>query len=210
GNIVFSSTCATYGIPETMPITEQTPQAPINPYGESKLMFERALRWFKACHGIRHVALRYFNAAGADYGTGARHDPETRIIPLALLAVLGRIPFFQVFGDDYDTPDGTCIRDYVHVTDLAEAHKLALEHLRGGGESLQLNLGTGHGTSVLKVIAAVERITGKDVPYVISPRRAGDPAVLVANSARAEIALGWRTRRDLDDIIRSAWEWRRP
>jgi len=206
-DIVFSSTCATYGIPDTIPITEHTPQTPVNPYGESKRMFETALRWFAECHGIRHINLRYFNAAGADFGIGAQHNPETRLIPLALFSALGRTSALKIFGNDYETPDGTCIRDYIHVTDLAEAHRLAVLHLKENGSSESLNLGNGIGTSVLEIIHAAEKVTGIPVPHEFYPRRSGDPAALVAEISRVKKILNWAPRRDLNEIIRSAWEW---
>jgi UDP-glucose-4-epimerase GalE len=209
GRIVFSSTCATYGIPETVPIPESARQLPVNPYGETKLAVERALHWYEA-HGLRSVALRYFNAAGADSDgeIGERHEPETHLIPLVLQAALGERPFVEVYGTDYPTPDGTAIRDYVHVEDLAAAHVAALGHLAAGGESLMLNLGTGSGHSVREVIAAVERISGRTVPYRAAPRRPGDPPVLVADARLAAMRLGWRARAsDLDTLIRTALAW---
>jgi UDP-arabinose 4-epimerase len=211
-SIVFSSTCATYGVPESMPIAESTPQRPVNPYGESKLMIERMLYWLSQAHGLGYAALRYFNAAGDDPDgeTGEDHDPETHLIPLVLEAALGRRAAVQIFGTDYPTPDGTPIRDYIHVTDLADAHVLALQHLLAGKPSIALNLGTGTGYSVREVIAAAERVTGRTVPRRESPRRAGDPAVLVADARRAREVLGWTPRLSgLDDILASAWAWHR-
>jgi UDP-arabinose 4-epimerase len=209
-HIVFSSTCATYGTPERVPIAEDTPQRPVNPYGESKLMIERALHWYGAAYGITHAALRYFNAAGADPDgeIGEAHDPETHLIPLVLDAALGRRAQIDIFGTDYPTPDGSAIRDYIHVQDLAEAHVAAIRHLLDGGASLQLNLGTGTGQSVRAVIDAAERITGRPIPRREAPRRPGDPAALVADPARAKEVLGWSARiSDLDTIIATAWAW---
>jgi UDP-arabinose 4-epimerase len=209
-HIVFSSTCATYGTPERVPIAEETPQRPVNPYGESKLMVERALHWYGEAHGIRYAALRYFNAAGADPEgeIGEEHEPETHLIPLILYAALGRRPDIAIFGTDYPTPDGSAIRDYIHVQDLAEAHVAALRHLLEGGESLRLNLGTGTGHTVREVIAAAERVTGRRIPQREAPRRAGDPPALVADPSRAKAALGWTARMsDLDTILRTAWHW---
>ncbi|MYM55935.1 UDP-glucose 4-epimerase GalE [Thalassovita mangrovi] len=209
GEIVFSSSCATYGIPETQPITETAPQDPINPYGRTKLICEWMLRDAAAAWGLRFAALRYFNAAGADPEgeIGERHDPETHILPLTLLAAAGQ-GALKLFGEDYPTPDGTCIRDYIHVTDLARAHVLALDHLGGGGDSLAVNLGTGTGHSVREVIDAVERVTGREVPVVTSPRRAGDPPVLTADPSRAADLLGFRAEyTDLDRIVAHAAPW---
>ena len=208
--IVFSSTCATYGIPETSPIDEAAPQQPINPYGMSKLMVEQMLRDFETAHRIRWAVLRYFNAAGADPDgeIGELHDPETHLIPLALDAAAGRGDPLTVFGADYDTPDGTCVRDYIHVTDLASAHVLALEALQRGGASRVYNLGNGNGFSVREVIAAVEKVTGLEVPHRIGPRRAGDPAALVSKAVRAREELGWKPQLDdLEAIIGTAWAW---
>jgi UDP-arabinose 4-epimerase len=208
--IVFSSTCATYGLPETMPIVENLPQRPVNPYGESKLILERMLEWIGQAHPLRHVALRYFNAAGADPDgeVGERHDPETHLIPLVLDAIAGRRPAIDIFGTDYPTPDGTAIRDYIHVQDLAEAHVRALDYLLAGGASVALNLGTGIGHSVREVIKVAGSITGRPVPCREAPRRAGDPPVLVADASRAEKLLRWKPELpDLDDIIGTAWRW---
>ena len=210
--MVFSSTCATYGIPETTPITEDTPQRPVNPYGESKLMVERALHWHGVAHGLRSIALRYFNAAGADPEgeLGERHDPETHLLPLAIDAALGLAPPLKVMGTDYDTPDGTALRDYIHVTDLADAHVRALAYLERGGASAALNLGTGQGHSVRDVIAMVERVTGLKVPHTDAPRRAGDPPALVAAPGRAKALLGWEPScSDLETIVRTATIWHR-
>ena len=209
GQIVFSSSCATYGIPETLPIRETSPQAPINPYGRTKLICEQMLRDYGAAYGLRHVALRYFNAAGADPSglLGERHEPETHLIPLALRAAAGGVPL-QVFGNDYPTPDGTCVRDYIHVSDLARAHVLAVGHLAAGGAELAVNLGTGRGLSVLGIAAAIERVTGRAVPIRFAPRRAGDPPVLTADPARAAQMLGFRTElSDIDTIVAHAAPW---
>ncbi len=206
--VVFSSTCATYGVPRQVPIPESHPQWPINPYGWSKLFVERLLEDFDRAYGLRFVALRYFNAAGASLRCGEAHDPETHLIPLVLAVAAGRRPKVAVFGKDYDTPDGTAVRDYIHIEDLGEAHLLALRHLRGGGASQLLNLGNGVGYSVLEVIEAAKRVTGRDVAYELGPRREGDPPRLVGEAALARDRLGWAPRRpQLDDIIRSAWEW---
>ena len=209
-DIVFSSTCATYGVPQRLPLDETHPQAPVNPYGESKLFIERILHWYGRAYGLRSVALRYFNAAGADPDgdIGEHHDPETHLIPLVIEAALGRRPPVAVFGTDYPTPDGTAIRDYIHVMDLADAHVKALDYLRRGGDSTALNLGTGQGQSVRAVIEAVEEAGGCPVPRVDSPRRAGDPPSLVADAARARSVLQWTPRYpDLRTIVEHAWRW---
>ena len=208
--IVFSSTCATYGLPDQMPIAETTPQHPVNPYGESKLMIERMLHWLGPAHGLRHVALRYFNAAGADPdgAIGEEHEPETHLIPLVLFTALGRRDAVDIYGTDYATPDGTAIRDYIHVHDLAQAHVLALGHLLGGGDSVALNLGTGQGHSVREVIAAAERVTGRAIARRETPRRAGDPPRLVADARKAQAMLNWTPRLSgIADILASAWAW---
>lgn len=208
--IVFSSTCATYGLPESMPIREDTPQRPVNPYGESKLMIERALHWHGVAHGIRHVALRYFNAAGADPDAeiGEDHAPETHLIPLILDTASGRRAQIDVFGTDYPTPDGTAVRDYIHVQDLAEAHVHALRYLESGGESAALNLGTGEGHSVRETIETARRITGRPIPSRDTTRRPGDPPVLVADATRARRILGWAPSfASLDRIVETAWTW---
>ena len=209
--IVLSSTAATYGEAVEMPIRESTPQQPCNPYGESKLTCERMLRDFHAAHGIDSVSLRYFNAAGADPDgrLGEDHDPETHLIPLVVGAALGHRPALTVFGDDWDTRDGTCIRDYVHIVDLAEAHLLALEAMEGDLRGAQaFNLGNSTGTSVLEVIEAVRRVGGRDVPYEIGPRRPGDPPVLVASSERITEMLGWKPRfGEIERIVETAWRW---
>jgi UDP-arabinose 4-epimerase len=193
--IIFSSSCATYGDPPQLPIIETLPQRPINPYGASKLMVEQLLRDYAAAYGFRYVALRYFNAAGADPegDLAERHDPETHLIPRALKAAAGLLDHLDIFGDDHDTPDGTCLRDYVHVCDLARAHLQALEYLRGGGAIMAANLGSGSLTSVREVVATVEKITRKSVPVRISPRRTGDPAALYADSSLARDKLGFRS-----------------
>jgi UDP-glucose-4-epimerase GalE len=209
-NLIVSSTCATYGQPDRMPITEETPQAPINPYGRSKLMMEHVCRDFDQAHGIRHMALRYFNACGCDPDgeTGERHEPEPHLIPRALMAAAGEIDALDVFGGDYPTPDGTCIRDYIHVNDLATAHIAGALYLMDGGKSDAVNLGTGHGASVKDVLDAAGRVSGKPVPHRMSPRRAGDPAELVAAVAKARRVLNWQAgNTDLDQIISSAWNW---
>lgn len=208
--IVFSSTCATYGVPDRVPIDETLTQTPINPYGATKLMVERMLADFQAAHQLRSVALRYFNAAGADPDVeiGEDHDPETHLVPLVLDAACGERDNITVFGTDYDTPDGTCIRDYIHVTDLAKAHVLALKALEQGLEHRAFNLGNGNGYSVREVIASVERVTGRTVPVRFGERRPGDPARLISNSARAAAELKWTPNiTKLDDIISTAWEW---
>lgn len=209
--ILFSSTCATYGVPERLPLDEDHPQRPINPYGRTKLIFEWALKDFENAHGIRHVNLRYFNAAGAheDGDIGEDHRPETHLIPLACEAALGRGEALSVFGDDYDTPDGTCVRDYVHVQDLAAAHVLALDYLREDGESTSFNLGTGSGHSVMEVIETVRRVSGRAVPHRIAPRRQGDPARLVASSDKIRQRLGWEPRLgSLERIVETAWSFK--
>jgi len=206
---VFSSTCAVYGVPEKVPITEQTPRQPVNPYGTSKLFFENALEAYDRAYGLRYMSLRYFNAAGADESgeIGELHDPETHLIPAALKAVTGERGELELFGSDYPTPDGTCVRDYVHVNDLAEAHVLALKQLEAGSNSAALNLGTGIGCSVQEVLAMVEEVTGKKVPRKTAPRRAGDPPALVADPARAQAALNWKAKRSLREIVQTAWQW---
>ena len=208
--IVFSSTCATYGIPDSVPIREDMPQRPVNPYGESKLMVERMLHWAGQAHGLRHLSLRYFNAAGADPEgeIGEQHDPETHLIPLILDAALGRRGQIDIYGTDYPTPDGSAIRDYIHVTDLAAAHVLALRHLEAGGGERALNLATGTGHSMREVIATAERVTGRAIPRREAPRRPGDPPALVADATRAKAALGWTpVHSALDTIIATAWSW---
>jgi len=208
--LIFSSTCATYGTPETVPIREDHPQHPINPYGDSKLAFERAMRWFHEAHGLEYLSLRYFNAAGADADGefGEDHDPETHLIPLILQVALGQREYIEVFGTDYPTPDGTCIRDYIHVDDLATAHVAALEKLEPGME-LKLNLGTGHGASVQEVIDLCREVTGRPIPTKFVDRREGDPPQLVADSSLAKKTLGWQPRYSMREIVQSAWNWHR-
>ena len=209
--IVFSSTCAVYGVPERTPLDETMPTQPINPYGESKLAFERALAWFHRAHGLKVAALRYFNAAGAGERSGERHDPETHLIPIVLDVAAGARSSVTVFGDDYPTRDGTCVRDYIHVLDLADAHLLALDFLRSHDPRMEIfNLGCGgDGYTNREVVACVERVTGTRVATVNGPRRFGDPPVLVASSDKARRELGWKpTRERLDVIIASAWKWR--
>jgi UDP-glucose 4-epimerase len=233
--LVFSSTAAVYGEPDEVPIAEDAPLAPTNVYGESKLAFERMLGWLEQAHGLRWIALRYFNAAGATERLGEDHDPETHLIPIVLGVALGKRPHVQLFGTDYPTPDGTCIRDYIHVSDLAEAHILALHHLSGTGKDIgpeaagqesrtpdaaagaaaspgpvlrAYNLGNGTGYSNRQVIEAARRVTGHPIPVVEAPRRPGDPAALVASSAGAREALGWRPRYPgIEEIVASAWRW---
>jgi UDP-arabinose 4-epimerase len=209
-DIVFSSSCATYGVPDSIPVHENTPQRPINPYGDSKLFVEKALTWYAHAYDLKWVALRYFNAAGADpdLQIGEDHDPETHIIPLVIHAALGKMPHFEIFGTDYDSYDGTSIRDYVHVTDLAEAHVLALRHLSNGGESIGMNLSTGRGYSIREVIAEVEKVSRRNVPLNEAPRRLGDPGILVGAYGRAEKVLGWRAQlSNLETIVSTAWRW---
>jgi UDP-glucose 4-epimerase len=202
--IVFSSSCATFGIPDKIPIDEETPQHPINPYGESKLMFERILRWFDQIHGITFVTLRYFNVAGASAQLGEVHRPETHLIPSILQVALGQLPQAQIFGTDFETPDGSCIRDYVHVLDLASAHILALSVQK----SDSFNLGTGGGTSVREILNACRKVSGHPIPVVERPRRAGDPPRLVASSEKAKRELKWNPRfADIEAIVESAWRW---
>ena len=208
--LVFSSSCAIFGIPERLPITEETPQTPINPYGASKQMVESVLRWYARPYGLRYCSLRYFNAAGADPDgeLGERHDPETHLIPLVIAAAQGALPAVDIFGTDYETADGTAVRDYVHVSDLADAHVAALERLLNGGSSACLNLGSGAGHSIREVIRAVEDVSGRRVPVREAARRPGDPAALVAAGDRAYALLGWRPRRSgLRTIVQSAWRW---
>ncbi|RUT28687.1 UDP-glucose 4-epimerase GalE [Paenibacillus zeisoli] len=208
--IVFSSTAATYGEPEKVPILETDRTEPTNVYGETKLTMERMMKWFDQVLGIKYVSLRYFNAAGAhDSGKiGEDHRPESHLVPLILQTALGQRQEIAIFGEDYSTPDGTCIRDYIHVSDLADAHVLAVQHLRSGAESNVFNLGNGQGFSVKEVITKVKEVTGVDFKVTVHPRRAGDPAVLVASSEKARTVLGWNpSRSELGHIIQSAWEW---
>ncbi len=205
GRLIFSSTAAVYGVPQVIPITEETPLQPINPYGETKLAIEQAL----AASGLAWTALRYFNAAGADAqgDTGEHHVAESHLIPIVLDVALGRRPSISVFGTDYDTPDGTCVRDYIHVTDLADAHLRALRRLEGGGASAVFNLGTGQGTSVRQIIDTVRQVTGHAIPVETGPRRPGDPPALVCSNAAAREALGWSPGRDTATQIADAWRW---
>jgi len=204
GRFVFSSTCATFGPPERMPIDETLPQRPINPYGESKLLFEKILRWYDEIHGLKFVALRYFNAAGATEKYGEDHRCETHLIPNVLKVALGQRESCDIYGTDYETPDGTCIRDYIHIVDLAQAHILAL----GVGKSAFYNLGTGGGTSVREVIAACERVSGKKIAVVEKPRRPGDPPRLIASSEKIQRELGWTPKyQSIEKIVESAWAW---
>jgi UDP-glucose-4-epimerase GalE len=207
--LVFSSTAAVYGMPAVVPIPESAPFAPVSPYGESKLIVEQVLRWMHECRDLHTIALRYFNACGADpeSSLGEEHDPETHLIPLLLRAVTSGKPI-TIFGNDYETPDGTCIRDYIHILDLAEAHRLALEHLLAGGGSDAFNVGTGTGHSVMEVIRAVEEVTGAHVPYEIGPRREGDAPVLVANSDKLKRTLGWQPKYpNLREMVETAWRF---
>ncbi|MBE6441925.1 MAG: UDP-glucose 4-epimerase GalE [Desulfovibrio desulfuricans] len=209
--IVFSSTASVYGEPESVPISEDAPLHPTNPYGESKLAMERMMRWVGQAHGVRSVILRYFNVAGAwpDGSIGEDHRPETHLIPIILQVPLGRRPHVTIFGGDYPTPDGSCIRDYLDVMDLADAHVRALDYLRGGGADAVCNLGNGAGFSVRQMVEAARRVTGHNLPVIVGPRRAGDPARLVASAARAGEVLGWKARAGIDEIIASAWRWHR-
>jgi UDP-arabinose 4-epimerase len=209
-NIVFSSTCATYGVPNELPLREDHPQKPINPYGWTKLMMEQTLSDFDTAYGVRYAALRYFNAAGADPDCeiGEEHDPETHLIPLVIQATQGRRGHVEIFGTDYDTPDGTCIRDYIHVADLAVAHIQALEYLQNKDESLVVNLGTGNGQTVREVIRAVEKVSGKVTPVKEGPRRPGDPPGLYAYADKAYKLLGWKPQYgDIETIVGTAWRW---
>ncbi|NJK61769.1 MAG: UDP-glucose 4-epimerase GalE [Synechococcaceae cyanobacterium SM2_3_1] len=209
-HLIFSSTCATYGQPMAIPIDENHPQQPINPYGASKLMVERILQDFEQAHQIQSISLRYFNAAGADPEgeLGEEHDPETHLIPLVLQAAAGLRPEIVIFGEDYDTRDGTCIRDYIHITDLASAHLLALKRLQAGAGSNVYNLGNGQGFSVREVIETAVAVTGRPIPVRVGPRRPGDPAQLISNASRARQELGWTPQYpELDRIIATAWQW---
>ena len=207
GNIksfVFSSTAATFGLPEKMPITETASQTPINPYGESKLMFEKMLEWYNKIHGLKYTALRYFNAAGATENFGEDHAPETHLVPLTLQVALGKRDSIKIFGDDYDTPDGTCLRDYIHILDLAQAHMLALDAPRSG----HYNLGTGNGFSVKEIIEVAREVTGHPIPADIEERRPGDPAKLIADSTLIKKELGWKPQfENVKDVVSSAWKW---
>ena len=211
-NFVFSSTCAVYGIPEIVPIPEEHPRAPVNPYGKTKLAVEHMLEDFSRAYDIRYVSLRYFNAAGAEYtaSIGEDHTPETHLIPIVLDVALGRRKEVGIFGTDYPTQDGTCVRDYIHVADLAKAHLLAVKYLEEEGESRAFNLGVGQGFSVREVIEVARKVTGKDIKAVEAPRREGDPPVLIADSTKARSILKWNPEyTSLNDIISSAWEWHR-
>lgn len=206
---VFSSTCATYGLPEAVPMDEAHRQSPINPYGRTKWIVEQALADYSQYKGLRNVILRYFNAAGADFEgrIGEWHKPETHAIPLAIEAALGRRAGFRVYGTDYDTRDGTCVRDYTHVLDLADAHVRAVDYLLKGGESTALNLGTGTGTTVKELLGAIEKVSGRSFPVQYGPRREGDSSALVADNHKAREVLGWQPQHSLDEIIQSAWNW---
>ncbi|EOH97215.1 UDP-glucose 4-epimerase [Enterococcus moraviensis ATCC BAA-383] len=209
-HIVFSSTAATYGEPKEMPIIESTPTNPENPYGESKLMMEKMMKWCDKAYGMRYVALRYFNVAGAkaDASIGEDHDPETHLIPIILQTALGQREYLGIYGDDYDTPDGTCIRDYVYIEDLIEAHIAALKYLQNGNESNIFNLGSNTGYSVKEMLEAARQVTGKEIPAKILPRRAGDPSKLVASSEKAKMILGWQPQvTEINQIIKTAWDW---
>jgi UDP-glucose-4-epimerase GalE len=210
-HFIFSSSCAVYGVPDKVPITEDTRCQPVNPYGETKLFFERILDAYSQAYGLRAIALRYFNAAGADESgeIGELHNPETHLIPLALEAAAGLRPYLEVFGNDYPTFDGTCIRDYIHVTDLAGAHAMAVEFLQAqkDGAFAALNLGAGGGHSIQQVVAAVEKVTGHPVPLRLSGRRRGDPPSLIADPTRAQQTLHWTATRSLEEIVASAWKW---
>jgi UDP-glucose-4-epimerase GalE len=207
--LIFSSTCAVYGVPEKVPITEIIPRQPVNPYGVSKLFFEQALEAYDRAYGLRSASLRYFNAAGADESgeIGEMHDPESHLIPLAMQAACGQRAELEIFGTDYPTPDGTCVRDYVHVNDLAEAHIVALDRLASGGNSMAVNLGSGRGHSVKEILNKVEQVSGLRVPVRLAERRPGDPPELVADPSLAEKLLGWKATRSLDDIVKTAWKW---
>ena len=208
--IVFSSTAATYGEPENTPILETDKTVPTNPYGETKLTVEKALKWADNAYGIKHIILRYFNVAGAHPSgkIGEDHHPESHLIPIIIQAAMGKRDYIGIYGDDYPTPDGTCIRDYIHVTDLANAHILALNKLMSGSESDIFNLGNGSGFSVKQVIEATEKVAGRKIPVKTEPRRAGDPAILIASSQKAQDVLGWQPQyHQLETIIETAWKW---
>jgi UDP-glucose-4-epimerase GalE len=208
-HVVFSSSCSVYGTPTRFPVDESLPTAPESPYAESKLMVERMLHWYDASHDVRSVSLRYFNAAGASRDARIGEDSPTplNLVPLAMLAALGRIPALSVYGTDYPTPDGTCIRDYIHVEDLADAHVRALDHLARGGDTCALNIGTGRGSSVLEVVEGAKRVSGVDFPVELTARRPGDPAAVWADTTQAREVLGWKPDHSLDAILESAWAW---
>lgn len=207
-NFIFSSTCATYGEPQRIPIDENHPQNPVNPYGMTKFMVEKVLQDYDNAYGLKYVALRYFNACGATEKCGEDHDPETHLIPLILFAAQGKREFISIFGDDYPTPDGTAVRDYIHISDLSQAHLLALDYLQNGGTSEFTNLGNGKGFSVNEVIEAARKVTGKPIESRIAPRRAGDPSRLVADAKKAREILDWKPKfPDIESIIESAWKW---
>jgi len=205
--IIFSSTAALFGYPDKIPISESTKKCPVNVYGRTKLMIEQMLQDFDAAYGLKFISLRYFNAAGADFGIGEDHNPETHLIPLVLQVALGKRKEIKIFGTDYSTKDGTCIRDYIHVTDLVDAHILALKKLFSTNKSNYYNLGNGKGYSVKEIIEVARKITGHQIPAIKSKRRAGDPAVLIADSTKIQKELGWKPKYDLKEIIKSAWEW---
>ncbi len=206
---VFSSTCATYGDPQFIPIDETHPQKPVNPYGWTKFMTEQILAAYDTAYGLKFVALRYFNASGATEKCGEHHEPEMHLIPNVLSAASGKLPFVSIFGDDYETPDGTCIRDYVHIADLADAHIRALDYLNNGGASNQINLGSDHGFSVLEVVEAARKVTGNTIQINIEPRRSGDPSHLIADSTKAFDVLGWKPEHtDIEKIVQTAWDWK--
>jgi UDP-glucose 4-epimerase len=206
--IIFSSSCATYGVPDFGEIQEDSKQMPVNPYGESKLIFEKILNWYDICHGIKNISLRYFNAAGAGFGVGEKHEPETHLIPLVLKSIL-RNEVFNIYGIDYQTHDGTCVRDFVHVIDIADAHYCAINYLSKINQSNSFNLGSNRGYSVREIIHAAEKITGRKVETKAFPRRYGDPPSLVASGLKASQCLGWKPKYSIDEMISSAWEWER-
>lgn len=206
-NIVFSSTCAVYGLPETEKISESSNLRPINPYGESKLMFEKILQWYDKLFNIKYVSLRYFNAAGAAFGIGEKHEPETHIIPLLLSNAINKEKVFHIFGDNYSTKDGTCVRDYIHVFDLANAHWKVMNYLIENNKSDVFNLGTSSGYTIKEIIKIIEEVTGNKIEYSIEKPREGDPPILVSNYSKIKKEIGWEPKRDIKDIISDAWEW---